>query len=158
MLYPCIDFLQVLILEIRRILPSASSKQRAELLKTLHNNFQRKTTVMDYRLPWMGGRSRVKKQCGSTIRSFLFVSQVLSSFIFFPSLLSPLPPSPIFFPPFPFPNSFPFSFFFLSSLPPFLSFSLSSLPFPLSYLSQLIPTIVLYVQIKIIDARLTLDS
>lgn len=55
MLYPRIDLLQVLILEIRRVFPSASSKQRTGTVKTPHNSFQRKTTVMDCRLPWKWG-------------------------------------------------------------------------------------------------------
>lgn len=61
MLYPPIDFLQVLILEIRRLLPSASSKQRTETVKTPHNGFQRQPTVMDYRLPWQWGSTLLEQ-------------------------------------------------------------------------------------------------
>lgn len=52
MLYPSIDFPQVLILEIRRVLPSASSQRRTEPVKTPHNSFQKTPALMDYTLCW----------------------------------------------------------------------------------------------------------
>lgn len=160
MLYPCIDFLQVLILEIRRILPSASSKQRAELLKLF-------ITTSKGRQQWwiIDCLGREEEQSVEVplwkYHIFFFVclflkfcpllsSSLLSFPRFLPLLSSCLPsPSPIV--------SFSLSFSFLPSFIPFPSpFPLYPSPFPI--LPQLISPIVLHVQIKRINARLALDS
>lgn len=98
MLYPGIDFLQVLILEIRRVLPSASSKQRTETVKTPHNGFQRKTTVMDYRLPWKWGNTLIEQTESVQIQAILMERE--RKYTFSPSL----PPSSLlsFLSPFPY--------------------------------------------------------
>lgn len=107
MLYPCIDFLQVLILELGRVLPSASSKQRTETVKTPHNSFQWKTTVMDYRLFWKGGDMLSKHvgraPTGATLMRRKTCPSFLSSFFLPVSFLPSLPPSIFlsFLPPLP---------------------------------------------------------
>lgn len=127
MLYPCVDFPQVLILEIRRILPSASSKQRTELLKLF-------ITASKGRQQWwiidcLGREDGAEWISSVEYCPFFFVC--FSSFPLFyllPSIpfpssslsyLLPSPPLPQFFHflfLFPF---FPPSFLFL---PPFLSY------------------------------------
>ena len=100
MLYPRIDLLQVLILEIRRVFPSASSKQRTGTVKTPHNSFQRKTTVMDCRLPWKWG-TMLNEQTES-VQTQAILMEREGKYAFFFSL----PPSLLFF-------SLSFSFFLL---------------------------------------------
>lgn len=115
-------------------------------VKTLHNSFQRKTTVMDYRLPWKRGWGTVNKCCGShpqwlsTSCFPFFVLFFLFFLCFFLSspLLSPLFSSPIFF--YSLPSSIQFSHFSLSFFPSFPPpFPFSSLPCPLSYLISVNP-------------------
>ena len=93
MLYPRIDLLQVLILEIRRVFPSASSKQRTETVKTPHNSFQRKTTVMDCRLPWKWGTTLIEQTESVQTQAILTEREKERKYTFFFSL----PPSPLFF-------------------------------------------------------------
>lgn len=91
MLYPRIDLLQVLILEIRRVFPSASSKQRTGTVKTPHNSFQRKTTVMDCRLPWKWGTVLIE-QTESVQTQAILMERERKYTVFFS-----LPPSLLFF-------------------------------------------------------------
>lgn len=98
MLYPSIDLLQVLILEIRRVFPSASSKQRTGTVKTPHNSFQRKTTVMDCRLPWKWGTMLTEQTESVQTQATLMERERKYAFFF------SLPPSLLFF-------SLSFSFF-----------------------------------------------
>lgn len=120
MLYPPIDFLQVLILEIRRALPSASSKQRLEVVKTPHNSFQRETAVMDHRLLRKWGLLP-GEQTGTapvlatrTTRKWAAAPPSLLPPSLLPSLL------PVSLPPSLLPPSLPsfFSFLYLSSVNP----------------------------------------
>lgn len=107
MLYPWIDFLQVLILEIRRILLSAPSKQRTETVKTPCNSFQRKTTVMDYRLPWKWGNVLNEQREIVLIQGTLMKREKCPFSYYFPPFLPSLPSSSPFlsFPSFlPLPN------------------------------------------------------
>ena len=90
MLYPRIDLLQVLILEIRRVFPSASSKQRTGTVKTPHNSFQRKTTVMDCRLPWKWGTTLIEQTESVQTQAILTERERERKYTFFfsPSLFS----------------------------------------------------------------------
>lgn len=111
-------------------------------LKTLHNSFQRKTTVMDYRLLRKGGRSLVNTWCWSTIHSGQ-VQAFFLSFLFHFSFCSYVSSSPPLFSTLLL-SSLPSSFPLLNSLLLFLSFfvpfflpsssPISSLLFPLSYI------------------------
>lgn len=131
-------------------------------LKTLHNSFQRKTTVMDYRLLRKGGRSLVNTWCWSTIHSGQ-VQAFFLSFSFHFSFCSYVSSSP---PPFStlLLSSLSSSSSLLNSLLLFLSFFVpfflpSSSPFPLYSspfpTSVLITTIAFNFQMKVINARLT---
>lgn len=116
----------------------------SQTAKTLHNAFQRRTTVMDYRLSWKGGWRAVNQQRRSPIHDGQVQASFLSSFFlsFFPSHVSssslPFPPllschlssfllSHLFLPLF---NYFYFSFFpFPFFLPPFLPTLYPFLPY-----------------------------